>query len=96
MPVTKKVNKTPCSLCHKVVQELKYHYDICEECHRDEAELSDASIELSDSEYESDNEEPGMEDSQDQESLKYRTNEGMHDLHEDSEEEKSSANDHTN
>lgn len=33
MPVTKKVNKTPCSLCHRVVEELKYHYDICEPCH---------------------------------------------------------------
>lgn len=34
MPATKKVNKTPCSLCHKVVQELTYHYDICEPCHQ--------------------------------------------------------------
>lgn len=32
MPPVKK-NKTPCSLCHQVVEELKYHYDICEPCH---------------------------------------------------------------
>lgn len=34
MPITKKINKTPCSLCHQVVEELKYHYDICEPCHQ--------------------------------------------------------------
>jgi len=34
-PKTKKVSskKLPCSLCHKVVEELQYHYDICGPCH---------------------------------------------------------------
>lgn len=35
MPVKPKTYKGPCSLCHKVVEELKYHYDICEPCHQD-------------------------------------------------------------
>lgn len=34
MPPKSHLNKGPCSLCHQVVQELKYHYDICEPCHR--------------------------------------------------------------
>jgi len=40
-----KVNKTPCSLCHQVVEELKYHYDICEPCHQSEWEESDMDVE---------------------------------------------------
>jgi len=36
-----KVNKTPCSLCHQVVEELKYHYDICEPCHQNDMDGSD-------------------------------------------------------
>lgn len=40
MPASKhKANKTPCSLCHQVVEELKYHYDICEPCHQNEAQF---------------------------------------------------------
>lgn len=34
-PLKRPANKIPCSLCHQVVQELKYHYDICEPCHQD-------------------------------------------------------------
>lgn len=45
VPVSKpKVNKTPCSLCHQVVEELKYHYDICEPCHQKEEEESDMDV----------------------------------------------------
>lgn len=40
-PCKPKVNKTPCSLCHQVVEELKYHYDICEECHLSTEDGSD-------------------------------------------------------
>jgi len=32
-------NTKPCSLCHQVVNEIKYHYDICEPCHQEEAEF---------------------------------------------------------
>lgn len=50
MPVSKpKVNKIPCSLCHQVVEELKYHYDICEPCHQKEQEESDMDEEPSES-----------------------------------------------
>lgn len=34
-PQRKPVRKAPCSLCHKLVEELQYHYDICEPCHQD-------------------------------------------------------------
>lgn len=47
-PKTKKVQtkKAPCSLCHQVVTELKYHYDICGPCHdANEAELTESNDE---------------------------------------------------
>lgn len=37
-----KTPKRPCSLCHQVVEELKYHYDICEPCHQDMDEEEDS------------------------------------------------------
>lgn len=30
-----KLAKKPCSMCHRLVEELRYHYDICEPCHAD-------------------------------------------------------------
>lgn len=51
------VNKTPCSLCHQVVEELKYHYDICEPCHQNDMESG------------SDTEEEPIEEAQDLVSL---------------------------
>jgi len=54
-PATKKVTtkKAPCSLCHQVVEELKYHYDICGPCHEsNEAELTESQDE--DDAYDSD------------------------------------------
>jgi len=45
-----KVNKLPCSLCHQVVEELKYHYDICEPCHQKEEHESDMDVESTDDE----------------------------------------------
>lgn len=48
-PRTKKVitaKKGPCSLCHQVVTELKYHYDICGPCHdSNETELTQSQDE---------------------------------------------------
>lgn len=38
MPPKSKANKA-CSLCHQICEELKYHYDICEPCHQNEAEV---------------------------------------------------------
>lgn len=37
--------KIPCSLCHRVVEELKYHYDICEECHDSPQSQTDSEAE---------------------------------------------------
>lgn len=42
MPPKSVRNKTPCSLCHQVVEELKFHYDLCEPCHQD---FLDADVE---------------------------------------------------
>lgn len=39
MPKVKSKKET-CSLCHMVVEETKYHYDICEPCHQNEDALS--------------------------------------------------------
>lgn len=35
MPPKSTSRRTPCSICHKVAEELKFHYDICEPCHLD-------------------------------------------------------------
>lgn len=35
MPPKSVSRKGACSICHEVVQELKYHYDLCEPCHQD-------------------------------------------------------------
>lgn len=71
MPPKSVYNKTPCSLCHKVVEELKFHYDICEPCHQDfvnaEPEESDMEEPESEEDYCSDDdvmsgEDPTVED----------------------------------
>lgn len=54
MPVKPAINKRPCSLCHRVVEELRYHYDICEPCHQDFREPGEEHSEVEDSDSEDD------------------------------------------
>lgn len=46
--------KQACSLCHELVEELKYHYDICSPCHQDVTITRDVHDDTSDEDYQSD------------------------------------------
>lgn len=88
VPVSKpKVNKTPCSLCHQVVEELKYHYDICEPCHQKEEEDDDMDVDHENQEldYSSGEESTDVEwfDSQEEKVCAVSTKENIETEHDD-------------
>lgn len=53
--ISKNKYKTPCSLCHQVVNEIRYHYDICSPCpaYRDGLVLEEAEDEKEPDEFNS-------------------------------------------